>query len=77
MSGAGSASGIGRVLPLCLVVEALSGVAGGALAAIVVKLPLPVLGGVALLAAGTIAGSRGRAEPKRAQGGVIPDVAPS
>ena len=38
--------------------EALSGVAGGALASIVVKLPLPVLAGVALVAAGTIAGVR-------------------
>jgi MFS family permease len=40
--------------------EAASGVAGGALAAIVVKLPLPVLAGVAMAAAGTIAGTRER-----------------
>jgi DHA1 family tetracycline resistance protein-like MFS transporter len=46
--------------------EALSGVAGGALAAIVVRLPLPVLAGVALVAAGVVASTRGAPGAPRA-----------
>jgi DHA1 family tetracycline resistance protein-like MFS transporter len=66
VGGAEQGKALGANQSLQVGAEALSGVAGGALAAIVVRLPLPVLAGVALVAAGVVASTRGATGAPRA-----------